>query len=712
MSIFDQKEEGDLPLPTLNPLIKLFGASADRDGKPRWSLYQPTANKYYYIGWLEFECLARFHKFETANALINDVNNTTTLDIDINDIKALLIFLQSHSLLNKNDQEELTPTKQKPLWERIVHGYLFFTIPLFKPQGFLQKTLPIVKPLFNKTFFIIMMMVLLIGVIMTIPRFDEFTHTFLEMFTVKGAILTFITFAGIKIIHEFSHAYTATKYGVEIPHMGAAFIVMYPILYTETSGAWRLKSKSQRIQIGLAGVAAELVLAAIALILWHILPAGTERSIAFSVIAISLIGSLFINLNPLMRFDGYFVLSDALNIENLHARAIALARWRLRKTLFNLKDPAPDAFPPSLQKFMQFFGFAIIIYRFFLFLGIALLVYTVFFKPLGLALMLLELLWFIGLPILSELKIWWQRKSDIAHQKRSIITVGLTAFIAIIAFLPTQSHITIDGIRHAQNQRDFYTPSAALIETLNIKEGQNIQIGDTLAILKSEKIDQELEILQTALLNLQTQMRREKLNAQRFKEYGANLQDQIEQKQQAIDTLNDKKQRLTIKAPFNGTIRDLSPQIHENRYVSTQNILFTLVGNSDIRISAYIGENDLSRIKTGNSATFRPELSLSSQNKFSVEEIDTLNSKTLKRKELASVYKGNIASNYNENGEIEPLEPVYLINLKPVNNRDTLTSAHNIAQKGKIRIQAEHKSVLLSFFNRLIALIIRETGLN
>ncbi len=710
MDVALPEENEDFKIPALNPLIKLFKASPDREGKPRWSLYHPASNKYFYINWTEFECIARFHKHVSARDLQNDLNKNTTLDVDLDDIKSLVVFLHTNSLLSLDQQAPAEIAKDKPLWERIVHGYLFFTLPLFKPTAFLKTSLPFIRPLLTKTFIWAMLIILAIGVILTIQRLDEFTHTFLEMFSVKGAIITFFVFTGIKIIHELSHAYIATKHGVSVPHMGVALIVMYPVLYTETTGAWRLSSARKRIEIGLAGIMAELALAAIFLMLWHVLPPGMGKSIAFSVVAISLIGSLFVNLNPLMRFDGYFVLSDMLNIENLHARAIALARWKIRRLLFGLTDAPPECFAPSLQRFMILFGLSIIIYRFFLFLGIALLVYFVFFKPLGLILMILELVWFIGAPMMSELKIWWKRKGDILKQKRAWLSGAVATTIIIFSLLPFQTNISVPGVLHAQQHRSVHAPSSAFIKSLNVEDGQKVSEGDVLAVLVSDALEKDIKVAQAILKTLNTQIKREKRDIERYRVTGTQLESDLRTAQQQFDALKAKTTRLIVKAPFDGVIRDLSPEIHANRYVSSDHLLLRVIEQNAENLTVYIGEGQLQRIAVGNKAFFYPDHSVFSKKELTVTSIDPVNIKTLSRPELASVYGGDIPSAM-ENGEVKSLEPLYKTHLKPLKNINN-SNKSTVIETGHIRIKAIRESALLSTFRNFIALIIRESGLN
>ena len=121
----------------------------------------------------------------------------------------------------------------------------------------------------------------------------------------------------MKILHELGHAYAARHFGARVPVIGLAFLVMFPILYTDTTDVWRIQEKRSRTLINGAGITVELCIAAISLLLWAFLPDGIFRSIAFFAATTSWAMSLFVNLNPWMRFDGYYLISDLLGVENL-----------------------------------------------------------------------------------------------------------------------------------------------------------------------------------------------------------------------------------------------------------------------------------------------------------------------------------------------------------------------------------------------------------
>ena len=180
-----------------------------------------------------------------------------------------------------------------------------------------------------------------VGLFLVGRQWDAFVSTFLHFFNWRGAVMYGAVLCLVKVVHELGHAYTATRFGCRVPTIGVAFMVMVPVLYSDVSDSYRLSSKRKRVAIAAAGVVAELGLAAVATVLWAFLPDGPLRSMAFVVATSSWIMSLTVNLNPLMRFDGYYLLADGLGLPNLQDRACAFGQWKLRQLLFGAGSPQP-----------------------------------------------------------------------------------------------------------------------------------------------------------------------------------------------------------------------------------------------------------------------------------------------------------------------------------------------------------------------------------
>lgn len=701
----------DFELPRLNPDLKLKKAPIGHDGAPRWTIYDAIGSNHYKIGWIEFECLLRFPMEETAKGLIESVNSETTLDIDIDDVMGLVEFLNKLGLLVLDNQNiEKQDTKEKPLWEKMVHNYLFFTLPLVKPQNFLESFYPAVSWCFNRTFFLSCMALFAYSIFLTSQRLDEFFNTFMQMFSVQGVLMGMGVFVFLKILHEMGHALMAIKYGVKVPHMGIAFMVMYPVLYTETSGGWDLPTRRPRILIALAGIMIELCLAGVFLLIWNVVPTGSiAQSVAFSAVAISLIGSLFVNLNPLMKFDGYYIISDLTGIDNLQHRAISFARWNLREKLFNLGDLPPEDLPDKMERFLVFFGTALLIYRFFLFLGIAILVYTIFFKPLGPFLMAVELLWFIFIPIFSELKIWWERRAEILSRLRTWGVMAIVAGVMMFLIAPFHAAINAPAVMHAKNYKVFYPPSAAQLEEIHIQKGQRVGEGDLLMRLRSETLERDLQEAELKLKSLESVLAQLNVDPELRSQYDRALVQEIEAAQSDIESIQRKMSRLDMRAPFSGMILDLDPNLFEGRYVNVSTLLFRIVEPESTAITTYLDEKDINRVHAGGAAYFYYDYDPFSKVPLVITSLDTTNSKALSWPELSSVHGGPVPSEADvDSGDLVPRQSVYRVILSPVNP----VPGQQFLKRGNVRLEAKAQSAFLEFFESLIALLIRESGLN
>jgi putative peptide zinc metalloprotease protein len=703
-------------LPRLNPLLRLYQAPQSGEGVPSWTIHDPLSNSYYRIGWAEFECLARFSLVKDVQSLKAKIENETTLQVDINDIKELVKFLSERGLLALQDQKIDSNNKKKTSFlKRVLHGYLFFSMPLVNPEKFLKQTLPFVKPLMSRTFIYSMLGILIIGIFMTLQRADEFFHTFTGLMSWEGIVTTMMVFGGIKIIHELSHAYTAIRYGVPVPHMGVAMIVMYPVLYTEVTGSLRLASKKERFYIGVAGIAGELYLATLFLLLWNYVPYGSAwQGIAFSVVAISMVGSLLINLNPLMRFDGYYLLSDYLGIENLHTRACAFAQWKIRQVLFALNDPPPEYFTASRQNFLVIFGMALLLYRLLLYFGIAVLVYHVFFKPLGFVMMMVELIWFIALPVYREMSVWYSRRAEIVSSLWGKCTLGVMLVGCFMLIIPVQQVAVIPAVMHAQSYRDFYPSAPAQLTEIYVQEGQTVHKGDVLARLESAELMHNKRQAQQKLANLQAQKRRGQAQIS-YTDQGnpSSVDEEIAAAQVSLDGIEKQIESLWMRAPFDGTIRDLAVNLYAGQYVKKRDVLFRLVQPNQITFTGYFNEGDLGDLQGGDDAVFYPDNDAFVSIPVRLDTYDEIASHVLPWPALSSVHGGPVPTQRNpEDGDsYTPLTGLYAALFMPVEAAANINGLQNV-QTGRIRVVKPSGSMAAKWLKKAAMLIWEEGSLN
>jgi len=436
----------DFALPELRPDLALLPGSAAEDGAPTWLIHDVSRNKYFKLSLDAFRALGHWQA-GMSSAVFLQKCEAEGVGIDEHDLKGLLHFMMANQLILASGQAamgRLLEQQQKSrqhwlMW--LLHHYLFIRIPLWRPDAFLSRTWPAVSRLLRPRVLWSVRAMGLLGLFMVVQQWEGFVSTFLHFLSWEGLALYGLTLGVVKSAHELGHAYVAKKYGCKVGSIGVALLLMFPVLYTDTTDAWRLRSHHDRLRIVVAGVATELHLAMLATFAWSFLPDGPWRSVAFFVATTSWVTSLLVNLSPFMRFDGYFAFSDLLHAENLQPRAFALARWHLRETLFGWGQTPPETLPVWRARLFIAYAYATWLYRLTLFLGIALLVYHFAFKLLGIVLFAVEIGWFIFLPMKNELLQWWQNRQAMKLNRNSQVTLLATLLLLLGMTVPWRSTV-------------------------------------------------------------------------------------------------------------------------------------------------------------------------------------------------------------------------------------------------------------------------------
>ncbi len=309
--------------------------------------------------------------------------------------------------------------------------------------------------------------------------------------------------------------------------------------------------------IDAAGILVELTLAGIATVLWSFLPDGPARSLAFLVATSSWVTSILINLNPLMRFDGYFLLSDWLGISNLQARANAMGRWRLRKLLFGFGSQPPESLPPTKHAAVIAYAWALWLYRLIVFTGIALTVYHLFFKALGLLLFLVEIGWFIVKPIIAELRHWWGMRGTIATSRRAFVTFACASLVMFSLLVPWSTSVSVPAVKERAVYARVFPGHSAQLKSIAVAQGQTVAAGDLLFELDDAKLKQNLK-----LVNLKLGLFRVRLGRRIADQRDRASTLEIERAVAALEVekagLERQLQELKVTAPIAGQIVEIN----------------------------------------------------------------------------------------------------------------------------------------------------------
>ncbi|RYF38936.1 MAG: HlyD family efflux transporter periplasmic adaptor subunit, partial [Comamonadaceae bacterium] len=480
----------------------------------------------------------------------------------------------------------------------LLHNYLFFRVPLVRPQDGLARAMPYLNWIYTRTTAFAVIGLTLLGLFLAARQWETFTSTIVDHLSWSGIVGYAVALVFAKTLHELGHAVTATRYGVRVAHMGVAMLVMFPMLYTDTSESWKLTRSRQRLAIASAGLVTEMALAGLCTLGWALAPDGPVGNGLFFLATTSWVLTLLINVSPFMRFDGYFILTDILDFPNLHERGGALARTWMRRTLLGFEDDYPERLPGRGNALAIAFALTTWVYRLTVFLGIALLVYHFAFKLLGIFLMGVELVWFIGKPVANELGVWRKRKSEI-KPNRKVAGWALLAVVLAVLMVPWPTAVHGPGWVHPERQQQIFSPLAGRITAVP-KEGAVTQ-GQLLFALESPdlKLSEQRSTDQAAaraqeLLGLSGLPDGEERRAQ--------IRSQQDKFLAEASMYTGEQSRLQVAAPFAGQLGDLDPLLTPGVWVQPRQPLAIVTDPSRWTVEAFIEEEDVARVRVGDSA--------------------------------------------------------------------------------------------------------------
>jgi putative peptide zinc metalloprotease protein len=691
--------------------IGLFPGPPALDGSPSWTLHDPSAHRFYRIGWPEFEILSRWDGSST-DAIAERIRAETTLAVESEDVEEFGRFLMAFDLLHVTGPQATAgligkaDRRRESVGRWLLHNYLFMRIPLLRPDALLQAAYPLVAWVYTPAFAAVIVLAGLLGLYLAMRQWDMFLATFVDMFTMQGLVWFAVTLAGMKVVHELGHAFTAKRFGCRVPSMGLALLVLVPMLYTDVNEAWKLTSRRQRLAIGVAGVTAELGCAALALCVWGFLPAGPAKSVAFLVATSIWIATVLINLSPFMRFDGYYVLSDWLEMPNLHARAFAMARWWMRETLFGFDDPVPEELPPRRRAFVIAFAFATWVYRFVLFVGIAVLVYHFAVKLAGVVMMAVEVVYFITRPIWLEAKTWWSRRRDVRFGRRTAVALAVFAMLIGLVFVPWRSGVTAPAVLRSTQHVDVFVPDfGARVAEVSALQGEAVDKGHRLVRLTSPDIDYRLGRTKSELDTLEWQMGAKGLDATLL----ARSQVTEQEYQAALAeyrALTDQKRRLDVVTPIAGVVVDVTDGLAPGTWMPAKARLMSVVEPAGALVEAYVDEGDLERLVEGDSARFVAEADSRIEVPLRVAALSRASTRVLTEPSLASVNGGPITVRTQKQNELVPDRTLYQVKLVP---SEPQARPQRIL-RGTVILRGEAVSLAARAWRAVLAVAIRESG--
>ena len=415
---------------------------------------------------------------------------------------------------------------------------------------------------------------------------------------------------------------------------------------------------------------------------------------------------LFINLNPLLRFDGYYVLSDWLGVPNLQSRAFAFGQWKMREWLFGWGDAAPEALPRRRQRILTGYAWAIWVYRAVMFIGIAVLVYHFFFKVLGIFLFVVEIGWFLAWPVYQEVQVWWKRREEVMQSWRGRVVGVVVVVILLSGLIPLDRMVAIPAVLEARDRATIFSPVPARILEVKVQEGDHVGKGDILVILESPKLEQQMHILKERLAALEVRVQREAAYQEDRDDHQV-IGEALQGERKEMEGLLKVRGQLTLRAPFSGLVTDMPSSLHEGMWVSTDFPLAHLINPERMVVQAYATEEQQVRLTADNEGWFYADDPARQPRHGQVQDLRQVDESQFTLTYLASLYSGPIPVRQDDQGKIKPEASIYRVTLDVDDGGEGWTQA----VRGLVHVEGESRSVVRQLWEHVAAVLIRESGM-
>lgn len=500
------------------------------------------------------------------------------------------------------DIEELSDRGQRQRNRKFIMSFmnpLALRLPLIDPDDFVSSTFPLVRPLISWVGALVWIAVVAYGGFLAVSHWDEITkNVVLRVLTAENLGILALCYVAVKAVHELGHAYVVKRWGGEIHEIGLMFLVFMPVPYVDASDAMRFPSKWQRALVGAAGIIVEAFLAAIAMLVWLNAEDGLVRTFAFNVMLIGGISTLLFNGNPLLKFDGYYVFSDILEIPNLAQRSKDYIGYVIKRHAFGMKHAENPATGRGEPFWFVFYGVAAFIYRLFITFAIVLFVSTQFFF-LGIILAVWALVLMFVWPLSKQA--WFLLASPALRHHRGqafAVTGGVIGGLAALLFALPLPHATVaEGVVWVPGDRIIHSAADGVIVDQPAHSGEQVDAGAALVMLDDPLIKARLRMLDGYVEEL-----RRRLAARDFADRSAArvLQEEL-RAAEADRTLTEARlDNLVIRATATGSLVVPGGQDLVGRFVHKGEVVAYVTDFRDplIRVIVPEGRSDLVRSET------------------------------------------------------------------------------------------------------------------
>lgn len=514
----------------------------------------------------------------------------------------LLAQLHADDLLQAEaspDVEELaergTRQKRQKRLQRFMNP-MAIRIPLVDPDAFLNRSWPWARHLFGWRGFLAWALVVLSALGLGALHWHELTANLSDqVLATRNLLLLGLIYPLIKALHELGHAYAVKSGDGEVHEMGIMLLVLVPIPYVDATAAGAFRSKRRRALVGAVGMMVELFLAGLAMAVWVLVEPGVVRSIAFNVLFVAGASTLLFNGNPLLRYDGYYVLSDLIEIPNLGTRSTQYWQWLAKRYLFGLSTIEAPRASPGERRWFIFYGAASFFYRTFVMIAITLFIAGEFFF-IGVVLALWAAITMFIVPLGKGLAyVVSSPELQRLRARARVVTFGSMAAILLFVFqvpVPLSTHA--DGVVWVPENAEVRAGADGFVEALQAQTEQAVSASDLLLSARDPALDAEVALGEARVRQFEVQYASAMFDE---RAQAAVIHQDMEREQAALARAQEKLDALQISAAVTGNLKLARASDLPGRFVKKGELLGYILEDAPPLVRVVVTQDDIALVR-------------------------------------------------------------------------------------------------------------------
>jgi putative peptide zinc metalloprotease protein len=493
-------------------------------------------------------------------------------------------------LLDRHKQHE------RRLWQSRLLSPFAWRFPLFDPERFLRRLMPLVRPLFGRLGAALWLAVVAPAVVLAAMHWTDLTRDVADrILAPQNLFLLWLLFPVLKALHEFGHAFAVKAFGGEVHEVGVMILVITPMPYVDASSASAFRSKWQRIGVGAAGMMVELFFASLALYVWVSAEPGVVRLLAYNTLFIAGVSTLLFNANPLLRYDGYYILSDLLEIPNLRSRSNAYVAYLCEHYLFGRREAEPPPSTPGEKAWFVPYAAASFIYRMIVSIAIALFIAGKFFL-IGVLLALFGVIAWSVVPVVKGIHFLFTspRLRRVRRRALTVSGLGVATLVILTCLVPFPLRTRADGVVWVPEEALVRAGTEGFIDEVVARPGSRVREGDVLIVCRDPLLATQVQVLEARVQELEARYAQERPNDLVKAQI---IEEELNYARRSLERSRERAADLTLRSHADGTFVLPRAEDLPGRFTRKGELLGYVVDLSVVTVRAVITQADIDLIR-------------------------------------------------------------------------------------------------------------------